>query len=284
MNRKNEIPEKELLETLIKELGSMGKVAVLLNKPYGTVRAWFNKYKIDRPKSCRTIYNELRSLSLSNSQRSVVLGSILGDGGLTIPKRGKNAKLTIKHCTKQRSYLNWKKELLNPFSRPIYQSTKPGPVVINGIRSYDTGSYTMYTVVHPELTDFYWKFYKKGKKRVDSSVIDSLDILSVAILLADDGTFYSDSKYKGVCAGKICTNSFYYHEQEILLEALKKFYGEDGLSIIPHNREKNQYVIKMSNSKNTASLLEKIRKILPECIHYKLDPQRLHAKPLTVLG
>lgn len=278
---KSKIPKKEVLKKLMGEFGSMGKVAAELGKPYGTVRTWFNKYGLDRPKSCRNIYHELRSVGFSDKQKSVVLGSILGDGGLQIPKKGKNAKLTIKHCTKQKPYLEWKKRLLDPFSRPIYKSSDPGPVTICGTKSYSSGSFVAYTITHPTLTDFYGKYYVDGRKRVHESVIDDLDMLSLSIWVADDGTFYSNKQFKNVVGGKICTNSFYYNEQLILIQALKKFYGDSGINVIPHNREKNQFVIRLTNSKAMSRLLRKIRQVLPACIHYKLDPQRLNAKPLN---
>lgn len=278
---KNKIPERDILEKLINNLGSMGKVASELGKPYGTVRAWFNKYHLERPKSNRTIYKELRETPLSSTHKSIVLGSILGDGGLRIPKHGKNARLMIKHCTKQKPYLVWKKKKLDPFSRPIYQTSKPGKTVICGIESYDTGSFSFVTVSHPDLTLFYNKYYYKGLKRVDENIIEELDLTALAILLADDGTFYTNSKFNNVLHGKICTNSFTYYEQTLLMSAIKRFYGDKGINIIPHNREKEQFVIKLTNSNATKTLLDKVKNILPECIHYKLDPQRLHVKPLN---
>jgi len=277
--KKNDIPERDILEKLMLEFGSMGKVAVQLSKPYGTVRAWFNKYKLDRPKSNRTIFHEIRNTDFSDIQKSIILGSILGDGGLVIPKHGKNAKLTIKHCTKQKEYLIWKKEILNPFSRPIYQTSEEGEVNICGIPSYSTGSFVAYTVSHPTLTEFYSKYYINGKKKVDKSIIEDLDLLALSILLADDGSFYTNSKFRGVCHGKICTNSFSYEDQLLLMQAVKKFYGDSGISIIPYNHDKTQFVIKLTNSKATSNLLYQVREILPKCIHYKLDPQRLHAEP-----
>jgi hypothetical protein len=279
---KIEIPDKEILNKLMLDLGSMGKVAAYLNKPYGTIRTWFNKYKLNRPISNRNIFHELRDTDFSDKQKSVILGSILGDGGLVIPKHGKNAKLTIKHCTKQKQYLLWKKKLLDPFSRPLYQSSEECETKICGIKTHDTGSFVAYTMCHPTLTKFYDKYYLNGKKKVDKSIIDELDLLSLAILLADDGSFYTNKQFNNVCHGKICTNSFSYDDQLLLVEAIKKFYGDKGIKVIPHNKEKSQFVIKLTNSYATSRLLYSIRLILPECIHYKLDPQRLHAKPLII--
>jgi hypothetical protein len=281
MNRVKK-PTKEELGALMNELGSMGKVAAALSIPYGTIRTWFNGYKLDRPESCRTIFHELRHTPFSDVQKSVVLGSVLGDGGLVIPKHGKNAKLTIKHCTKQKGYLEWKKKLLDPFSRPIYKTSDPGEVIICGVKSFCTGSFACYTMCHPDLTEFYKQFYVSGYKRVNHSIINDLDLLALAIWIADDGSFYSSRKWNNVLGGKLCTNSFYYEEQLILVKALDKFF--DGRIVVtPWGRKKDQFVLKLSGSKTIKKLLDMVKSILPESIHYKLDPQRLYAK-LPVVG
>jgi len=272
-----DIPSKMELKKLMDDLGSMGKVAAALSRPYGTVRSWFNKYDLDRPKSSRHIFHELRNTPFSDIQKSVVLGSILGDGGLQLPKHSKNVKLQIKHCTKQLGYLEWKKRLLDPFSRPIYQSSEPGEVVICGTKSYSTGSFVTYTITHPDITNFFTSYYISGKKRVNKDIITELDLLALAIWVADDGTFYSSKKWKNVLGGKICTNSFFYEEQVILKKALGKFF--DGtISILPYGSNKDQYVLKLYGSDQICDFLFMIRSVLPKCIHYKLDPQRLHAK------
>lgn len=274
--RKKSIPPKEELKKLMDELGSMGKVASEIGRPYGTVRAWFNKYKLERPKNCRHIYHELRNTPMSNVHKSVLIGSVLGDGGLVIPRRSKNAKLYIKHCTKQKPYLNWKKKMLDPFSRPIYQSSEPGDVVINGVSTVSTGSFTCYTIAHPDITEMYDKYYVKGQKRVSGDVIDRLDLLGLSIWLADDGSFYSDKKCTNVLGGKVCTNSFHYEEQKILKKALSKFFAGH-IGIIPV-KGRDEFMLKLTGSKEVGHLLEMVRNVLPKAIHYKLDPQRLHVK------
>ena len=273
-------PSKEKLEYMMENYGSMGKVASELMVPYGTVRSWYNFYNLKRPESCRTIFHELRATSFSDTQKSVVLGSILGDGGLQLQRHSKNAKLHIKHCTKQKGYLKWKKTLLDPFSRPIYQSSKPGPVSICGVDSYSTGSFVAYTICHPDITDFFKRYYIDGKKRVNAEIVDSLDLLALSIWAADDGNFYSNKRWKNVLGGKMCTNSFVYDEQVLLKKALSRFFT-GRIHIMPYGKNKDQYVLKLTGSKAVGAFLSTIREVLPECIHYKLDPQRLYAKPLN---
>lgn len=45
---------------------------------------------------------------LSDDCKSIVLGSILGNGKLKIRKGEKNARLRIKHLEEQREYYEWK--------------------------------------------------------------------------------------------------------------------------------------------------------------------------------
>lgn len=263
---------KEELETLLEVHGSVGKVAVFLGIPYSTLYSWYKKDNIPLPPSCMNMYDELRSLSFSGVQRSVALGSVLGDGSLLKGKRAKNARLQIGHCTKQLGYLKWKKDLLAPFSRRLICAEKPGPKVIGGKNSYTTGYYFMNTIAHPDITEYYNKYYFRGKKRVHQSVLEEMDLLSLAIWLADDGSFSERGKH-GV-RGSIATNSFYYDETEILLESLFKFYK--GHASIAND---GSNIIYMSGSKAIVDLLKCVTEILPECIHYKFAPQRLHAKP-----
>jgi hypothetical protein len=130
---------------------------------------------------------------------------------------------------------------------------------------------------HPTLTDFFIKYYVSGKKRIHGDIIQDLDLLSLSIWIADDGSFYSDRKYRNIVGGKICTNSFLYDEQKILSAALKNFFNGH-IGIIPANNVENQFMLKLSGSKEVSNLLKTIKHVLPKCIHYKLDPQRLYAE------
>jgi len=79
---KRKILEKEELENLLNKYESVGKVAAVLSIPYSTLYSWYKKYDIKLLPSCMTIYEELRSVSFSDVHKSVLLGSILGDGSL----------------------------------------------------------------------------------------------------------------------------------------------------------------------------------------------------------
>lgn len=269
---KREKLSKSVLTNLLNEEGSVGKVATVTGIPYSTIYSWYKSYDIDLPKSCMTVYEELRSVNLTSIHKSVILGSILGDGCLIKQKSSKNARLQIGHCSKQLPYLRWKKNLLNPFCKsPPVLAEKSGRKVICGKESYTTGYYILNTIAHPGITEYYNKYYFGGKKRVHTDVIEDLDELSLAVWLADDGSFSLRSDCKYSLKGNIATCSFYDDEIELLMIALSKFYT--GNMSINKNR-----TIGLSGTVGIDKLIDTITGILPTNIHYKLVPQRLIRK------
>lgn len=269
---KRKILKKEELEKLLKKHVSVGNVSSCLSIPYSTVYAWYKKYNIKLLPSCMTIYDELRFTPLSDIHKSVILGSILGDGSLLKNRRSKNARLQIGHCTKQLGYLKWKKELLAPFVNKLTLAEKPGPKIINGKESWSSGYYLINTIAHPDITKYYNKYYYKGKKGVIEEVIHELDLLSLAIWLSDDGSFSFHGKNKTALRGSIATCSFNKEELEILISALGRFFT-GSMAIDSYNN-----TIRLGKTSHINDLLNEITNILPKSIHYKFVPQRLTRK------
>ena len=84
---------KEELIKLHIEHGSITKVATVLSRPHSTVRYWYNAFDIVVNKSGMTIFHELRKTPMYQTQKSVLIGSMLGDGGLWLAPHCKNARL-----------------------------------------------------------------------------------------------------------------------------------------------------------------------------------------------
>jgi hypothetical protein len=265
---------KDVLQYLLDEFKSVGKVSAELALSYSTVYSWYKKYEIQLPPSCMTIDQELRSVDFSDFQKSIVLGSILGDGCIKKRKCSKNASLQIGHGGKQLEYLKWKKEKLSPFVKTISKAEEPGTIKqICGKECVSSGYWIFNTIAHPNLNDFYNRFSFRGKKRVHDSVIKDLDWVSLAIWLADDGSF--SSRGKTSIRGSIATCSFTFEENEILIEALKSFYS--GNVTLSKMKDGNP-ILYLSDTKAILDMLSNVLPILPECIHYKFVPQRLRAK------
>jgi len=93
--------------------------------------------------------------SLTKTQKSIIIGSILGDGYLRVIKGRNNAFLEINHSLKQKDYVDWKYDQL----RNIVKSP-PKLRKTNGERV----AYRFFTKQHPEITKLLNIFYQNGKK------------------------------------------------------------------------------------------------------------------------
>jgi len=120
------------------------------------------------------------SLTLSRTQREVVIGSLLGDGCLVANSWGKNYRLKMQQCDKQKEYLFWKYKILKEFvlSPPTYQK--------------HTKSWQFRTISHPEFTKLRNEFYPDGRKVIPDAINDVLKSpLSIAIWYMDDGALHT---------------------------------------------------------------------------------------------
>ena len=144
--------------------------------------------------------------SLSEAQHSIIIGSLLGDGGMRCKT---NALLEINHSAKQRSYVDWKyQELVGLVSTP------PKPRQGNGSRV----AYRFVTRSLPELTPYYRLFYELHKKRVPPV---ELSPLALAVWFMDDGSRSRSAVY-------LNTQQFGDDCQNRLLELLDRQWGIRG--------------------------------------------------------
>lgn len=265
---------KDELIKLHEECGSITKVAAKLSVSYSTVRYWYNSLDIITNPSGMTIFQELRQTPMNSLHKSVLIGSMLGDGGMWLAPHSKNARLYIRHCERQLGYLRWVHKLLQPFSRPIKLTEKAGEKQIGDRTVKNSNFYSFYTIAHPDVTAVYKNYYKDGYKYVDNNIINDVDLLAMSIWFGDDGCIQRNKKgYPSACS--LSTNSFSYKEQLILVEALRKFFGGT-IKIKPQGGlykgvKRKDYIISMSHKEEVNNFLNIIKSILPECIHYKLS-------------
>lgn len=142
--------------------------------------------------------------SLSQRQKSIIIGSLLGDAYLRkIPGRA-DAFVEINHSYKAKDYVDWKYEELKPLS-----AGKPQKREYSG-----RVAYRFYTKQHPELSEFLAEFYKNGRKIIPRNI--KLDALSLAVWYMDDG---SKTKKGDVYLN---TQQFSFNDQRFLLHLLRQ--------------------------------------------------------------
>ena len=178
--------------------------------------------------------------SLTSTQKSLVTGTLLGDGYMRIVPGRKNAFLEINHSSKQKEYVNWKYfQLQNFVNSPPKMRTFA-----------NREAFRFSTKSSPEFTEIYRMFYIKGKKIIPDL---TLDPLSLAVWYMDDGSKVSESDFY------LNTQKFSMQDQLKLLWLLKNIGLDAKL-----NRDKEYFRIRFL--KKSLSKLKQI--INPDVIPY----------------
>jgi hypothetical protein len=160
--------------------------------------------------------------SLTQLQKSLIIGSILGDGYVRIMLSRKDAFLEINHSIKAKEYVDWKYSVLKNIckSGPKERDTNEGRVV-----------YRFFTKQNHEIKNLLNMFYKNGKKIVPPDL--KLDPVILAIWFMDDGSKSGLSVY-------LNSQQFSLADQNRLLNKLR----EVGLNA-RLNRDKKYYRIRI---------------------------------------
>lgn len=184
--------------------------------------------------------------SLTLKQRSLIIGTILGDGYLRIVPRRKNAFLEVNHSASQKDYVEWKYDILRSV-------VKGGPKLRNG--NGHRIACRFFTRCLPEITDLYKAFYQNRQKIIPNSL--SIDRLGLATWYMDDGSKSGGSIYFN-------TQQFSLVDQVRLQKVLEKFGIHSNL-----NKDKQYYRIRVI-TKDAIKLCNLIREYIPESMQYKL--------------
>ena len=163
--------------------------------------------------------------SLTQLQKSFVIGTLLGDGYIRQVKGRKNAFLEVNHSITQKEYVEWKYNILKNLTRSCPKSRNG-----NGNRI----AYRFFTKQHPEFTEIMDMFYKDKKKRIPNL---KLDPLILAIWFMDDGSRCSKENVY------LNTQQFSKEDQYKLLKLLEQVGLEGTL-----NKDKEYYRIRFRTS------------------------------------
>ena len=197
------------------------------------------------------------ALIVRPKERSIIIGSILGDGALVETAAGGSYRLQIDHGSAQRAYLWWKYEQLQRWtlSPPRYQPS--------------THSWRFRTLSHPLFTELARRFYPNGRKRVPVDIaVDLNDPLAVAIWFMDDGCRYSQGSLV------INTQCFSRTDQKILQRALRMRCGVT--ATLQRDRERYRLYIPVADAKRFTAYIESY---VREELRYKIERSRRDSGP-----
>jgi len=185
--------------------------------------------------------------SLTQEQRSIIIGSLLGDGYLRIVPGRKNAFLEINHSVHEKDYVDWKYLKLRNLvkSSPKKRKGKERRV-----------AYRFFTQQHLELTKLYQRFYQNKEKILLNDI--KLDPLMIAVWFMDDGSKSYKTYY-------LNTQRFDYLSQKKLIKMLKDQWNiESSL-----NRDKEYYRMRIKQ-KSVSKFREIISPYVISAMKYKL--------------
>jgi hypothetical protein len=185
---------------------------------------------------------------LTQFQKSVIMGSILGDGYLRIIPGRANAFLEVNHSYNAKDYVDWKYSVL----RNIVKSS-PKKRKGNGTRF----AYRFFTRQHPYITELFNKFYVKRKKIIPHDFV--LDPLALAVWYMDDGS-------------KCGENDFYLNTQQFSLDGQKKLIADLEQMGMQTTLQKDKIYCRLRFIKKSIPVLQKvIRKYVVPSMEYKLS-------------
>ncbi len=183
-----------------------------------------------------------KTLKLTDIQRSILIGTLLGDGHLETRDMGKTYRLKIEHQILQNDYTEW---LYNHFKEwvrgGIYRKSKANTKEYVGFTTYSHGAFRFYGQ----------QFYANGKKVVPQIISKLLDPLSIAVWFMDDGSWKSEKHNTFIIHTLGFTKSDLERVQSVFAEKLK-------IQTSLH-RQKEKYwrlYIKSESSKDFRNMIE----------------------------
>lgn len=173
----------------------------------------------------KEIREQKRALKLTNRQRAIIVGLILGDGHLETQNDGKTYRLKVEHAESQSDYVHWLFDEL----REWIPATEPYVKVrANGERNVGFNTYS-----HASLRFYGHQFYRNKKKGIPSMIAKLIEPISVAVWFMDDGS----RKSAHHLTYNLHALGYSAKDLELLQEMFKKKFGID---VVMH-RQKEKY-------------------------------------------
>lgn len=198
--------------------------------------------------------------NLTDIQREVLYGSLLGDGGIS-----KNGHYEESHCEAQKDYLTFKTTV---FSNLMRSGGVDKRVAKSGYGAGKT-NYRFALKNAPVFSIERDRWYKNGKKIISEQALQTMGPLALAVWYMDDGCKHVKS---GAFSISFATHSFSSLDVDKLRGwLLQKFKAESWIS--PHKRysgEDRGFEIRVSGE-SARILLRIIAPYVVKCLRYKID-------------
>lgn len=184
------------------------------------------------------------SLKLSKRQRSILVGTILGDGHLETQNMGKTYRLKVEHSVKHSFYVDW---MYDQFKYWVNTPPKSKRKVLHNL---EIENYYFQTLSVGQFRFYAKQFYVNGIKIVPKQIGRWLTPLALAVWFMDDGS----SKSKHHRAIILNTQGFSRKDIDLLRKALSKNFDIE--SDFRKQKEGLQLLISSNSAEKFYKLVE----------------------------
>ena len=224
---------------------------------YTTNRGWVTSQELNADDTLIYSHNDY-----SPNQLQVIYGSLLGDGCLDLEKRSirkiKPSRLKIMHSDKQKDYFMKK---MTSLGGSEYKTSMSG---------FGSLCFHYNTLATPLLSELRHKYYRGSSKVLDKDLLNSLDLLGLAIWYMDDGTRALSKDDKATLTNKFsraifCVNGYTEAEVDLIIE----FFLSLGWKSTKRLHGKKGFTVEIC-SLDSVDFYTKIAPYIPESMEYKI--------------
>lgn len=200
-----------------------------------------------------------QEIVLTVQQRSLIIGSLLGDGSLY--RNGRYPCFRADHGFRQEAYLRWKYRVLENLT------TRP-PVIVGSYHPKTGKLYQRWhfsTTTSPSFEWLFHLFYPKGRKVVPKEIAQYMTPDTLAVWYMDDGHKRTDCN-----ALRIHTNAYAVHEVHRLQEIFQRTFG---IETRAHHIRRGiaERALYIPSGKNTRRFIEIVRPYVHASMQYKIS-------------
>lgn len=199
-------------------------------------------------------------MSLSQEQKDIVVGLLLGDGSLEFDGF-KSSRLQIKQCERKREYVFW---LYDHLSDHVKTAPK---------QRMDYRQWYFSTKSTGELEVYRQIFYKNRRKIVPKNISSLITSpVTLAVWFMDDGTL--DYRVKSHYSFSMSTDAFSVKEVKLLQTVLKERFGIESSIQTPSCRGK-KYTKLYIGKNGREKFLKIVSPYILNCFSYKIPPRKI---------
>ena len=198
-------------------------------------------------------------LKLSELQKEVLIGMLLGDGHLETQNGGRTYRLKVEHSYLQKEYVDW---LYQVFKEWVTTPPRERTQIVLGV-SYQ--KYGFSTLSHGGLRFYAQQFYQNKKKVLPRMIHKWLSPIAMAVWYMDDGSIKS-SHHRALI---INTQRFSMAELKRLVIILKDKYGVE-MKLRKQSRKSIEIYQLITTSDTVVRFVDTIRPHVLPSMKYKL--------------